>query len=72
MEVEAGEIVQITNEEHRWYPCLVVVSEPKSFGCQGYVTIPKNDDQPNDNAYIRLEHSDYETVGKVLFLTTKT
>jgi hypothetical protein len=66
MDIKAGDIVQITNEEHHWYPCLIIVSEPKSFGCQGYTTIPKNDEEPSGNAYIRLEHSDYEPVGRAL------
>ena len=38
-ELQPGEIVQLT-PDHEWGPCLLVVSEPKGFGCQGYVQTP--------------------------------
>lgn len=59
MEVEEGDIVQITDETHEWFPSLIVVSEVKSFGVQGYVHIPMKGD-----AYIRLDKSKYERVGR--------
>jgi len=62
-----GDIVQITNEEHHWYPCLVIVSEPKSWGIQGYVPIPiKEKVAP---AYIRLEDKEITIVGKAVITT---
>jgi hypothetical protein len=61
MEVKENDIVQITNTEHEWFPCLVTVSEVKSFGVQGYVTIPMQGD-----AYIRLVKEDYVKVGEVV------
>ena len=61
--IEAGDIVQITNGSHHWFPCLVIVREVKSFGCQGYVTIPRNDGEKCGNAYILLKKEDYESVG---------
>lgn len=59
MKYEKGDVVQITNQEHHWFPCLIVVSESKDFGIQGYVTVPKKGD-----AFIRLNHDDFEVVGK--------
>ncbi len=64
MAVDTGEIIQIVDEDHHWFPCLVIVSEPKSFGCQGYVLIPHNDKSPTGQAYIRLNHDDYVSVGR--------
>lgn len=61
--LKAGDIVQITNDSHHWFGCLIVVSEPKSFGCQGYVSIPKDNRGDVADAYIRLNHDDYERVG---------
>jgi len=62
--LEVGDIVQITDEKHHWFPCLIIVSEPKGFGCQGYITIPSNDrEEPNGNAYIRLKHEEFELIG---------
>ena len=62
--MKPGDIVQITNENHHWYPCLIIVSDVKSFGCQGYVLIPHNDGELPDIAYIRLSSEEYEQVGK--------
>lgn len=58
-EIVKDDIVQITNKNNPWFPCLVIVQEIKSFGLQGYTTIPKKGD-----AYIRLHKEDYELVGK--------
>lgn len=60
---EKHDIVQITNPKHHWYPCLIIVSEVKSFGIQGYTYIPKNNIGDIARAYIRLKHEDFETVG---------
>lgn len=62
-EIAEGGIVQITDENHPWFPCLVIVSEVKSWGIEGYVTIPRNDGEPCGNAYIRLESRVFERVG---------
>lgn len=67
MKIEVNSIVQITKETHYWFPALVIVSELKSFGIQGYVFLPSNDikDRKVD---IRLEHDDYEAVGKAIIV----
>lgn len=65
-DLETGDVIQITNAQHHWFPCLVIVSEVKSFGCQGYAMIPKNDGTPTRNAYIRLIKADYERIGKAV------
>lgn len=66
--IKKGDIVQITNESHDWYPCLIIVDEITSFGIQGYITIPTNDTESNGNAFIRLKKDDYEMVGTALFV----
>ncbi len=62
-EWKKGDIVQITNENHHWFPALIVVSEPKSFGVQGYLVVINNSDEGNGLAFIRLNHEDIELVG---------
>ncbi|MDA7663845.1 hypothetical protein N8569_00925 [bacterium] len=40
-ELKIGEIVQINPDSNdRFGGCLMIVSEPKSWGAQGYVTVP--------------------------------
>lgn len=62
--MENGDIVQITDENHHWYPALIVVDEVKSWGVMGYAHIIKNtSSEPNGQAYIRLNSNQYEHVG---------
>ncbi|MCK9543756.1 MAG: hypothetical protein M0R03_17185 [Novosphingobium sp.] len=63
--LEKGTIVQITNEQHHWFPCLIIVDEIKSWGIRGYITVPNNDrEKTNGNAFIRLNNEEFEIVGK--------
>ena len=57
-EIKRGDIVQVIDPESNWFPCLVIVEELKSFGIQGYTTVPIQGD-----AYIRLNRGQYEFVG---------
>jgi len=61
MEIVKNDLVQIIDENHGWFPCILVVSEVKSFGVQAYVTLPNQGD-----AYIRLNRQDYKKVGESL------
>ena len=64
-----GDIVQITNETHPWFSCLLIVDEPKSFGCHAYVSIPqRNDKQEISTAYNRLKREDYVTIGAAVII----
>ena len=57
-DVKIGEIVQANPETTEWGPSLVVVSEVKAWGIQGYTHIPRQGD-----AYIRLTWGDIEPTG---------
>lgn len=70
IELKEGDIVQITDPTHHWYPAIIIVSEPKAWGIQGYTIIPTNDDQSNGQAYIRLTHGAYEYVGKAVVISS--
>ena len=70
MALESGDIVQITDETHHWFPALIIVSEPKSWGIKGYALIPhsnKPGSQAN-TAYIRLEHGQFELCGSAIMV----
>lgn len=66
--MEVGDIVQITEPDHHWYPCLVIVSEVKSWGIQGYLSIPQDNNGNVANAYIRLINEVFEPVGKAVII----
>ena len=56
--IRIGDIVQANPEKCEWGPSLVVVSEIKSWGIQGYTHIPFQGD-----AFIRLKFADFEPTG---------
>jgi hypothetical protein len=55
MPVKTNNIVQVTNPDSQWFPCLVIVTEVKSWGIQGFTHIPMK-----GPAYIRLSRADFE------------
>lgn len=66
--IEPGDIIQITNPANKWFPCLLVVDEPKSFGAQAYAWMPQASGQ-SGQAYYRLNSDEFELVGKAVILT---
>ena len=65
-----GDVVQITDEHHHWFPAFITVTEPKSFGCMGFmVVVTSNDpDIENGQAYTRLSKDQYTKVGSTVIL----
>jgi hypothetical protein len=62
---ERGDIIQITDEEHAWFPALLIVDEAKNWGVQAYAIIPQSNDgtkKPN-TMFTRLLTGQYEGVG---------
>jgi hypothetical protein len=57
--VDVGDIVQVNPELDTFGGCMVVVSEVKSWGIQGYVQNAGQDGQ----AYIRLKTEHFEPTG---------
>jgi hypothetical protein len=57
--IEVGDIVQVDPSKDVFGGCLVVVTEVKSWGIQGYVQSAGVEGQQ----YIRLEFQDYEATG---------
>jgi hypothetical protein len=54
-----GQIVQVKPEFEMFGACMVVVTEQKSWGIQGYV---QSAGVPGQQ-YIRLKHEDFELTG---------
>jgi len=53
-----GDVIQITDSNDKWYGVILIVSEVKSWGVQGYVTMPLQGD-----AYYRIDFGKFELVG---------
>lgn len=69
-----GDIVQIVDEDHAWFPCLLIVSEVKSWGVQAYALIPKSNDgsERTGEAYNRLKDDQIQRVGSSLYMPAGT
>lgn len=64
-----GDIIQITNEEHPWFPALLVVTEVKNWGVQACVLSPVSNKQgPCAQTFNRLNSREYELVGKAVYI----
>lgn len=68
--VEVGDLVQITNRDHDWYRCILVVDQVKSWGIQAGMQLPPGVHEvacmPDNTTYLRIPNGDYEIVGKGL------
>jgi hypothetical protein len=67
-ELEVGDVVQL-DPEHKFGGMLVVVTDPRSFGCQGYLMSCTNFDATKFKgvAYVRPSFKDFEYVGKLVW-----
>ena len=63
-----GDIVQIVDPMHHWYPCLIIVDEVKAWGIQGYMSVVGEGNRTSGEAYIRLEANQFEKVGTALVI----
>ena len=65
MEIKPGDIIQITDRSHPWFPALLIVDEIKGFGVQACCLIPEsNQEGPCNQAYNRLTTGSFEKVGE--------
>ena len=58
--LEKGSIIQITDEDDPWFPCILIVDEVKSWGILGYLTIPPN---ATGNTYCQIANGKFEVIG---------
>ena len=68
--MEKGDIIQIIDESHSWFPALLIVDEVKSWGVQAYCISPLSNDGsiPVGNAYNRLKFDQIEKVGQAVII----
>ena len=66
--IERHDVVQITDEEHPWFPALLIVDETKVFGFQGYLWVVDNSQNQNGQAYIRINSQQYVKIGKLVLI----
>lgn len=65
-----GQVVQIIDEDHRWFPCFVLVvrAEPEAGGILGCVLIPKGDEQTGvERAYAIFKTDQVQKIGEAFY-----
>lgn len=67
-DIQPGDIVQIDPESDSCFGgCLVIVTEVKSWGIQGFARVPGEGDN-GGNSYIRKKWEEFEYCGKAQWL----
>ena len=65
-ELKEGQLVQLNPEtvgNKMFAACIMVVTEPKAFGAQGYVKGLGQNGEPGGQAYYRAKWEEMEPVG---------
>lgn len=62
--MQKNDIIQIVDQNHHWFPALLVVDEVKTWGVMAYAHMITNDNDPCKQAYIRLENHAFVKVGE--------
>jgi hypothetical protein len=67
-ELQKGDVLQL-HPDHKFGGMLVVVDEPKSWGCQGYLLSSREFEATKfkGRAFVRPKFEDVEFVGKVVW-----
>ena len=65
--LERGDVVQLNPDHSRFPGFLVVVTEPKEWGCQGYLMghLPFEATRYKGVAYVRPKFEDFQYVGQI-------
>ena len=64
--LKVGEVVQLSPEDCRnrmFAGCIMTVTEPKTWGAQGYVQALGTDEKPGGMAYYRANWDEMEVTG---------
>jgi hypothetical protein len=65
--LERGDLVQLNPfavRQSLFAGCIMVVTEPKSWGAQGYIQIVGENEKPGGQAYYRAKWEEIELVGR--------
>lgn len=68
-DIEVHDVIQADPDRCDWGPVFVVVTEVRDWGVLGYFLTDFNRGVPPGRAYLRLNHGDYERVGRAAWIT---
>lgn len=63
--LQPGDVIQIVDVDHVWYPALLIVDEVRAWGVQAYCIVPHSNDGSRTPglAYTRLGYEGIARVG---------
>jgi len=61
--LQRGDIIQITNVNHQWFPCLLMVDEVEDWGVKAYLIEPDLELKSYKVAPVRIGNGNYIKVG---------
>jgi hypothetical protein len=59
--IAEGDIIQL-QPSHRWGPCLLTVTDVKTWGVQAYLCLP------DGHAFLRVRTGEFEKVGRAAYI----
>lgn len=74
-ELKKRDVVQIspTNKANAAFGgCMMIVTEPKPWGAQGFVAVPRQRGEPPASAYFRATWEDMEYIGTAIWAPEDT
>ncbi len=66
-----GDIIQITDADHQWFPALLIVDEVKAWGVQAWTFVVSNE-RDTGTVFNRLRTGSFEVVGAAHMLPPDT
>lgn len=66
--IKHGSVIQITDEDHHWFPCLLTVDIVHRWGVTAYVTFPVSNEGNVVEAPIRLKEGQYFFIGEAMII----
>jgi hypothetical protein len=73
-ELFLGDVVQLNPETCRnqmFAACMMTITEPKTFGAQGYVQCTGRDGMPGGQAFYRANWEEMDFVGRAPFIVKR-
>jgi len=62
--LKMGDVVQVTNELHRWHLALVAVTAPMLWGVEGVIYVPMARGNGMQPETVYLEYGHFRKIGK--------
>ena len=65
--VKIGDVVQVTDPTHNWFPALLIVRDFSNSGVLAGCIFPTNDKEINGVDYMRLPRGSFTRIGEAAF-----